>query len=189
MITIYLDLDENNYINGWGTAQEKQGNTFEITVPEDNELILTGGFRYFYVSSDGTKILKDSTAHLNIVKEGKLESLKISCQEDILNGFDYDMGIGVYHFYYSETDQQNMIQNKYALEMGEEVVPWRGYKDGQPFDFQIKETQFNTMFKEAVRVKNHKLKLLREYYPTLLSSLGSIEEVNNVKWDSSIEMG
>lgn len=188
MITIYVEIDENNYIQSWGSNQEDYN--IGITISKDHEFMQHPGFGYYYLSEDHTRILKDSTAHLNLIKAEKIEELKIDCQKDIVYGFDYNMGFGIFHFYYSETDQQNMIQNKYALEMGEETVPWRGYApNDEAFDFEIKETQFNAMFREAVRVKNHKLRLLREYYPNLLSSLGSIEEVNNVKWDSSIEMG
>lgn len=189
----FFQLDQDNYVLGWSSTDEKSMNLHELDIPEDHIFFnqtAANKMDCFYIDFKNNLLRKDDTKELNQEKQFKLENLKEDCQKDILYGFDYNMGLGIFHFYYSETDQQNMLQNKYALEMGEESIPWRGYnKDGEPIDFQIKETQFNTMFKEAVRVKNYKLKLLREYYPHLISSLSTIKEVQEIKWDSSIEMG
>lgn len=188
MITIYLDLSEDNTVQGWGTSQERQGNTFPVKLPLNHPFLAEPGFGYWYVTELG-ELEKDEKLLLDSARLEKLNELKDSCREDIIHGFDFAIEGTTYHFNYSELDQQNMIQNKYTLELGERIIPWRGYdEEGNSYDLEIGNAQFNTMFQTAVRVKNKKLRLLHEYYPKLLNTLTDVEEIREVTWDSSIEV-
>ena len=124
---------------------------------------------------------------LEEAKENKKRELSSSCQEDILSGFDFEIGENAYHFSYDREAQVNMqerwqlFQNNMVEEMN--ITAHLGEEDVR---LTVDKDIFGKIYMQSVMVKENKIKKLREDLFPLVERAKSQSELDVIKWDMEV---
>ena len=124
---------------------------------------------------------------LEEAKENKKRELSSSCQEDILSGFDFEIGENAYHLSYDREAQVNLqerwqiFQNNMVEEMN--ITAHLGEEDVR---LTVNKEIFSTIYMQSVMAKESKIKKLREDLFPLVERAKSQSELDIIKWDMEV---
>lgn len=171
---IYLYLDSENRVEGWGSTYSPGTVPFEVT--NDHPFFTQPGV-YKYVDGE---LIRDHEYELYLGKITKTNELIQACKEDILNGFKYDN-----QFYgFSEEDQRYLLFKMMYLQLVDtppSSITWKN-KDGIPVTLTI--TDFEDLFITAEETKEQKYQKL-ENLKSQVQLAETLSEVNAIKWDET----
>lgn len=120
-------------------------------------------------------------------KQAKKQELSVACEEDILSGFDFDIGDNTYHFSYDREAQTNLqerwqlFQNNMVEEMG-----ITAHLEEEDIRITVNKETFNRIYLQSVMEKENKIKKLREDLFPLVESAKSQSELDTIKWDMEV---
>src|SRR5699024_1625092 len=94
--------------------------------------------------------LKREVDLLDETKQAKKQELSVACEEDILSGFDFEIGDNTYHFSYDREAQTNLqerwqlFQNNMVEEMGITAK-----LDGEHVRLKVDSKMFDKIYLES----------------------------------------
>lgn len=121
-----------------------------------------------------------------LIKEKK-DILSKECEEDILSGFDFEIGDNTYHFSYDREAQVNLqerwqiFQNNMVEEMN--ITAHLGEEDAR---LTVNKEVFSKIYMQSVMAKENKIKKLREDLFPLVERAKSQSELDVIRWDMEI---
>lgn len=124
---------------------------------------------------------------LEEAKENKKIELSSACREDILSGFDFEIGENTYHFSYDREAQVNLqerwqiFQNNMVEEMN--ITAHLGEEDVR---LTVNKDIFDKIYMQSVMAKENKIKKLREDLFPLVERAKSQSELDAIRWDMEV---
>lgn len=77
-MVIYITLDENNYVSGWGTSSNQSNNEISINLCADHDFYKTDTHAWKYTAGE---LVFDEDKRDRLIDEGKEEGNKPSKEE------------------------------------------------------------------------------------------------------------
>ena len=120
-------------------------------------------------------------------KQAKKQELSVACEEDILSGFDFEIGDNTYHFSYDREAQTNLqerwqlFQNNMVEEMGITAK-----LDGEHVRLKVDSKMFDKIYLESVKAKEDKIKKLRDDLFPLVDRATDEKDLEGIVWDMTI---
>jgi len=176
-IKIYMDVDEKNRINGWGSTPSE--NSVEIEVESDHPVLMAFG-RYSYIDGE---IVEDPSRLLEEMKAEKDLELSNACKDAILRGFKYEINGVDYHFSFDTEAQLNFQGAERLLKEGlvEEIL-WTVRKDGEYIRIAIDSKIMNELAIAILNHKNNNISKYRDFLMPLVNGAETEEEINSITW-------
>lgn len=186
-MVIYVDLDEKDRIEGWGSSPISES-CVSATIDNDHPL-LEGDIPLKYTVKNGRveKLFNYHQDVLNIFKDEKKQDLSQSCQDDILSGFDVEIDGEKYHLSYDREAQINyherwqLFQNNMI-----ESMNITAHKNGEDVRLTVNKEVFSIIYMQSVMAKESKIKKLREDLFPLVERAKSQSELDIIKWDMEV---
>ena len=124
---------------------------------------------------------------LEEAKENKKRELSSSCQEDILSGFDFEIGENTYHFSYDREAQVN-LQERWQLFQNNmvDVMDITAKLDGEHVRLKVDSKMFDKIYLESVKAKEDKIKKLRDDLFPLVDRATDEKDLEGIVWDMTI---
>ena len=124
---------------------------------------------------------------LEEAKENKKRELSSSCQEDILSGFDFEIGDNTYHFSYDREAQTN-LQERWQLFQNNmvDVMDITAKLDGEHVRLKVDSKMFDKIYLESVKAKEDKIKKLRDDLFPLVDRATDEKDLEGIVWDMTI---
>lgn len=181
---IYVELDDDNVVTGWGTSREEGLAMAEV--PEDHPIITLTDFFGNYVYKNG-RLIKNTDLELNNLKNSIKETLNNVCTNKILDGFEYEfISDKKYHVSYSRNKQQyfeevkSMFGTKTISQIKWEFIN----SEGNTIYEDLDELAFLTLYTYASLVKTAKMTKLKEKLFPLVDQANDRDELLKITWDS-----
>ena len=132
-------------------------------------------------------IWKSEEDLLEEAKENKKRELSSECQEDILSGFDFEIGDNTYHFSYDREAQMN-LQERWQLFQNNmvEEVSITAHLGEEDVRLKVDRELFDEIYLASVKTKENKIKKLREDLFPLVDNVKSKKDLDVIKWDMSV---
>lgn len=124
---------------------------------------------------------------LEEAKENKKRELSSSCQEDILSGFDFEIGENTYHFSYDREAQVN-LQERWQLFQNNmvDVMDITARLNGEHVRLKVDSKMFDKIYLESVKAKEDKIKKLRDDLFPLVDRATDEKDLEGIVWDMTI---
>ena len=124
---------------------------------------------------------------LEEAKENKKRELSSSCQEDILSGFDFEIGENTYHFSYDREAQVN-LQERWQLFQNNmvDVMDITARLNGEHTRLKVDSKLFDEIYLESVKAKEDKIKKLRDDLFPLVDRATDERDLEGIVWDMTI---
>ena len=124
---------------------------------------------------------------LEYAKENKKRELSSSCQEDILSGFDFEIGENTYHFSYDREAQVN-LQERWQLFQNNmvDVMDITARLNGEHVRLKVDSKMFDKIYLESVKAKEDKIKKLRDDLFPLVDRATDEKDLEGIVWDMTI---
>lgn len=184
---IYVQLDDDNFIEGWGTSEMENSIMIEKDKMEDDVKFRFRSYRYDYETEkfikDEKKAISDTKTQIifdfnNLVKEKNNEGFKVTINGELLTFQNTDSNRSFLQKSYlmMESGLINSATMKFINENGNEVL--KIVSGATIYEIWIlsfmHEDELNKHFNEIImpQIKNAK----------------TLEELNNITWDEGEEV-
>lgn len=174
---------------------DRKGNPVEIyalyegdVVPEDFKLLWENPQRFFKPMWDFKRNAwvedEDLTEKINLAKQAKREELSLSCQEHILNGFDYKINNIEYRFSYDREAQLNM-QETFQMFQNDmlKTIIWTVKLNGEHMRLTLDRPLFNLIYTASLQHKQDAISRFRDKLMLILKQAETLEAVNAINWN------
>ncbi|EMF0415767.1 hypothetical protein I4L69_001648 [Enterococcus faecium] len=183
MVTIYIELDANQYVMGWSSTKETTMNQVELNLPEDHPF-LTNMYLGLYQLINGSLILDENKLLANL-KQQKKEELNQFCQTEIAKGFPFEVRGKDYWFGCSEEQQKRFEETKTLFENNTiESIIWSCKMETIEVMLPLDKKEFLTLYIFAALVKKQKIEKLNNDLYSLVDQSETKEEVQDITWNS-----
>lgn len=116
-------------------------------------------------------------------RKEKLDELRLACQDDIINGFDYEVNGILYHFSFDMEAQMNFSgANDFFKEGLITEIEWTVTENGEYKRILLNKEQFDSIKLNAFLEKNNKISRLRNELQPLVENEQSIEILDKIGW-------
>jgi Domain of unknown function (DUF4376) len=174
---IYIQIDENNTVVGWGTSEFMEGNEV-VQIEPDHPFLTTSPMTWKYI--DG-QFIKDEALELQKVQNNKIEELNVACNKAILTSFEYNGNV----IPFGETDQANLNQQLtlLLLDPALDSVVWKTENNG------IKQFTREQFIEACKAGESHKRNNISHYWQlkAYVEGLTSVEEVQAINFDFIVD--
>lgn len=177
---IFIDLDENKRVVGWGSSSMGV-NSIEIDIENIDEFLLEP---MNHRVTDDFALVKDESFLLDSLRRKKDEELNKACQKSILDGFDHVVNGVTYHFSFDTESQLNFQGAERILSQG--LVPaisWTVTENGEYKRVMITPQIMNELMFVILRHKDGNIARYREKLMPKVNSATTKAEIDAIHWD------
>ena len=180
---MYMYFATNDSDEVIGMSSTMIGNRKEpIDIDEEtmNELMINmSGYKIVE-----NKIIKNDLLFLISEKNKKKSELSLSCQEHILNGFDYKINNIEYHFSYDREAQLNM-QETFQMFQNDmlKTIIWTVKLDGEHKRLTLDRPLFNLIYTASLQHKQDAISRFRDKLMLILAQAETLEAVKAINWN------
>ncbi|MHC5291083.1 hypothetical protein CHCC14819_0447 [Bacillus licheniformis] len=175
---IYVIVEENGQIGGWGTTPSSETD-IPIEVSETDPFLFSHPKYFQYI--DG-KIVKNHQLVFEEAKERKIAELSEACNAAIVGGFEFDGNV----FQFSERDQANFNQQLTILLLYPEIdsVTWKTENNGVRV---FTREQFIETCKAGERHKRTNIGHYWQWQDYIMRhEFESVEEIQKIEFQSPV---
>lgn len=193
MVSIYISLDEDNFISSYGKAEygvitANPKDSLLISLPEEHEILQGNIGNWKYVNG---KLVKDNSKTLGIVKESKKQQLSTDCTKAILNGFKTTINDKEYWLSYDKEAQANLterwqlFQNSMITDI---TITVHSTIDDSHKRLTVNKDQYEKIYMDSVKHKEDCISRLHDVLIPMVDNAVTIEQVKNINWSNKVIM-
>ncbi|MCD4839758.1 DUF4376 domain-containing protein [Neobacillus sedimentimangrovi] len=182
MKTIYLSVNEEGLIQGWGTTRSLESD-IKVVVNEDHPFLYNPFDTYRLIEGE---IVRDTAITLQKAKKFKIQEMSNRCNAEILGYFKAIVNGVEYEFSFDQEAQTNFIGTLSLFNNGMiEEAEWTAWKNGEVNRLTLTKQQFMQVVKAAFDHKDSNVKRFRNELQPMIEQATTIEEVEAIDWDSN----